>query len=185
MFERMQRAAKKDIAFYEEAERDTSLNGEALQVVLLVAGAAAIGVFLKNVTEGHIGAGIGEAIVKFGLTILSYYLWCWLVVAVGTKMFSGTSDMGEVRRTIAYSYSPNVAQVLVFIPGLGPLIAFIAGIWTLVLGIIAVRQAMDFSTGTAVATVVIAALLSLLVVAAIYAGLAIILIPLGLLSSMM
>ncbi len=163
MLERMQRATKKDIEFYEEVEHNPSYDDEAFKVVLLVAVAGGLGLFLAGITSLGGSAALSQGIVHAIQLLVTYYVWSFLVLIVGTKMFAGTSDLGEVRRTIGYSYSPNVAQVLIFVPVLGPLISLVAGIWSIVLGIVAVRQAMDFSTGNAVVTVVIAALLALIV----------------------
>ncbi len=42
--------------------------------------------------------------------------------------------------------------ILAFLPILGGLIRVVVAIWMLIAGIIAIRQALDFSTGKAVAT---------------------------------
>ena len=42
-----------------------------------------------------------------------------------------------------------------FIPILGPQLAFVGALWSLAAGIVAIRQALDFSTGRAVLTVVL------------------------------
>jgi hypothetical protein len=45
-----------------------------------------------------------------------------------------------------------VLVILAFLPILGGLIRVVVAIWMLIAGIIAIRQALDFSTGKAVAT---------------------------------
>jgi hypothetical protein len=181
----MTRAAKMDMTLFEEAERDATLNEEAFRIVLMVAGAAGIGALLGGLLGGNLVGGIVLGIIQAALTVVMYYLWSWLVLQVGTKMFNGTSDMGEVRRTVAYAYTPNLAQVVSFVPVLGGLVAFVAGIWALVLGVVAVRQAMNFTTGTAVGTVIIAAVIALVIVGIIFTILsAILLVPLGLIGMM-
>ena len=185
MIDRMTRAAKMDITLYEEAERDPTLNEEAFRIVLLVAGAAGIGALLGGLFGGSLVAGIVGGIVQAALIVVMYYLWSWLVLLVGTKMFNGTSDMGEVRRAVAYAYTPNLAQVFSFIPVLGGLLGLAAGIWALVLGVVAVRQAMNFTTGTAVGTVIIAALIAGVIVGVIFGILSGILLALGIGGMMM
>src|SRR5438270_10022379 len=108
MFERMQRATKKDIEFYEEVEHNPSYDDEAFKVVLLVAVAGGLGIFLAGLREPGGSAALSQGIVHAIQLLVTYYVWSFLVVIVGPKMFGGTSDLGEVRRTIGYSYPPNV-----------------------------------------------------------------------------
>lgn len=74
---------------------------------------------------------------------------------VGTRFFGGTADWGELLRTIGFAQSPGVLYVLGIIPILGGLVRFAVMIWILVAGVIAIRQALDFSTGKAVLTAVL------------------------------
>jgi hypothetical protein len=55
-----------------------------------------------------------------------------------------------------------------FVPVLGGLISLVVGIWRIIAGFIAVREALDLDTGTTVATVVVG-IIAYLVVAAIIA----------------
>ena len=71
------------------------------------------------------------------------------------KFFGGEGDVGEVLRTLGYAYSPQVLGILAFIPCVGWAIAFVASIWSLVAGIVAIREAMDFDTGKAILTMFI------------------------------
>ena len=54
MVNRVIRAAMLDVAFYNEAEADKSLNQEALMVVILVSIAGGIGAFLAGILGGGI-----------------------------------------------------------------------------------------------------------------------------------
>jgi len=148
-------AAKLDKDFYASVEKDESKNAEALTVVIIAAIASAIGngvggIFAKGLLGGLMGIVFGLLLVLAG-----YYIWAYLTHFVGTKFFGGDADVGEVLRTYGYAYSPQVLAILAFIPCIGWAIAFAAGIWSLVAGIIAIREAMDFDTGKAVLTVVI------------------------------
>ncbi len=49
-------------------------------------------------------------------------------------------------------------RIFGFIPILGGLIAFVAWVWGIITVIIAIRQALDFSTGRAVITAIAAAI---------------------------
>jgi hypothetical protein len=105
--------------------------------------------------NGFIGSIIG-AIFGLLMVIAGYYIWSYLTFYIGTKFFGGEADVGEVLRTFGYSYSPQVLGILAFIPCIGWGIALVAGIWSLVAGVVAIREAMDFDTGKAILTAAIA-----------------------------
>ena len=84
-------------------------------------------------------------------------------------MFKGPqteATYGQLLRCIGFSDSPLVLGILGFIPLVGWIIGFVASIWALVAMIIAVRQALDFSTVRAIATCIVGFIV-LLVVSAI------------------
>ena len=67
------------------------------------------------------------------------------------------ADFNEGFRVIGFTASPGVFNVLAIIPFLGPLISFAISIWMLVIGVIAVREVLDYSnTGRAIIVCVIA-----------------------------
>jgi len=157
LVERMIGAALLDASVYEEVEADRGATGQAAAVVAIVAICSAIG------NMGHGGRGpIGAIILAF----ISWLIWAGLTYVVGTKLFGGTADMGEMLRTLGFAQSPGVLAILGIIPFLGRLAIFLVGIWILVAAVIAIRQALDFDTGKAVATAVIAWLVVMAVTAA-------------------
>jgi len=155
MFNRAMRAAMLDVNFYNEAEADTSLNQEALMVVVLVSVAAGIGSFLAGVIGGSIGVALVGLIVAVVMGVLGYYIWAYITYFVGTSLFGGTSDPGEMLRVLGYASGPRVLSILSFIPCVGALAGLAGGIWSLVAGVIAIREAMDFDTIKAIITVII------------------------------
>ena len=155
MFNRVVRAAMLDVNLYEEVEADTSLTQEALMVVILVSIASGIGSFLAGVIGGDIGAALIGLIFAVIMGVLGYYIWAYITYFVGTNLFGGTADVGELLRTLGYASGPRVLGVLAFIPCLGGLASLIGAIWALVAGVVAVRQALDFDTTKAILTVII------------------------------
>jgi hypothetical protein len=155
MFNRIVRAARLEVAFYNEVEADTSLNQEALMVVILVSVAAGIGSFLQGIVQGSFGAAIIGLIVSAVMGVVGYYIWAYVTYFVGTNLFHGTADVGELLRTLGYASGPRLLSVLVFIPCVGALLSLAGAIWSLVAGVIAVREALDFDTTKAVITVII------------------------------
>ena len=155
MFNRVVRAAMLDVNLYEEVEADTSLTQEAFMVVILVSIASGIGSFLVGVIGGDIGAALIGLIFAVIMGVLGYYIWAYITYFVGTNLFGGTADVGELLRTLGYASGPRVLGVLAFIPCLGGLASLIGAIWALVAGVVAVRQALDFDTTKAILTVII------------------------------
>ncbi len=163
MFNRMIRAAKLDVPFYNEVEADTSLNQEALMVVILVSIAAGIGSFLQGLFAGRIGDAIIGLVLGVVAGVVGYYIWAYITYFVGTNLFKGTANVGELLRTLGYASSPKLLGILVFIPCVGPLAALAGAIWSLVAGVVAVREALDFDTGKAIITVIIGWVIILLI----------------------
>jgi hypothetical protein len=141
--DRMKGAALLHIDTYEEVEADQTATGQAAGVVALVAVAQAIG-----------GAGGGGSGILAGLisAFLGWLLWAGITYLIGTKALGGTATWGELLRTIGFAQSPGVLHVLGIIPVLGGVIHFGVAIWVLIAGIIAIRQALDISTGKAILT---------------------------------
>ena len=151
MIKRMIGAAKLDIATYEEVEADTSATRQAMVVVVLVALATGIGTYGSGGPAGlvvGIVAGIG-----------AWALWAWITYFVGTTVLKSAeteANWGQLARTLAFAQSPGVLKVFGFIPVLGPWVFFIASIWQLVAMVIAIRQALDYtSTWRAVGVAVV------------------------------
>ena len=163
MFNRVTRAAMLDVGLYEEVEADTSLNQEALIVVILVSILSGIGSFLQVVLNGDIGAALLALVVGVVLGVVSYYIWAYVTYFVGTNLFGGTADVGELLRVLGYASGPRVLGVLSFIPCVGGLAGLVGAIWALVAGVIAVREALDFDTTKAVLTVIIGWVIALVI----------------------
>lgn len=156
MVNRMIRAAMLDVNFYEEVEADTTLNQEALMVVILVSIAGGIGAFLGGLISGSIVGAIIGLIVIVIIGVINYYIWAYVTHFVGTNFFQGTADVGEMLRTLGYASSPRVLGILSFIPCIGWLVALVGAVWALVAAVVAVRQALDFDdTVKAIITVII------------------------------
>jgi hypothetical protein len=147
LVERMQGAAMLSVPTYEEVEHDRTATGQAAIVVAIAAVAQAIGGIGEG-GPGIIGGLIGQ--------LVGWALWAGLTYLIGTKLFGGTADWGELLRTLGFSQSPGVLYALGILPVLGGVLRLAVAIWIAIAGVIAVRQALDVTTGKAVATVVVA-----------------------------
>lgn len=156
MLSRVVRAARLDVSLYNEVEADTKLNREALLVVILVTILSAVGSFV-----GSLLLRLDIVSVFLGLVwaliwgVAGYYVWAYLTWFIGTRLFKGTAEPGELLRTLGYAYGPRALGFLAIIPCVGGLAALVGAIWSLVCGVVAVREALDTTTGNAVITVVI------------------------------
>lgn len=141
LMSRIIRAARLDASLYEEVEADRSAIGQAVAVVVLSSLAAGIGAI------GQIGlAGLLTGTL---MSLLGWVIWAWLIYMIGTKMLpepQTRSDTGELLRTIGFSSSPGLIRVVGIIPGMAVLVQIVAQIWMLVAMVIAVRQALDYSS---------------------------------------
>lgn len=146
MTERMLGAARLDVATYEEVEHDASATGQAAVVVAIVAVASAIGA-IGGDGAGPIGALIGA--------VIGWLVWSGITYLIGDKLLGGTASWGELLRTLGFAQSPGVLFALGIVPLLGGIVRVVVGIWILVAGVIAIRQALDFSTGKAILTVIL------------------------------
>jgi hypothetical protein len=147
----MIRAAKLDVDFYEKVEADKSFFGQAMAVVVLSSIAAGIG------SIGQAGAaGILTGTIA---ALIGWFIWAYLTYFIGTRFLAEPqtkADYGELLRTIGFSSSPGVIRILGIIPGLNVIVNLVAGVWMLVAMVVAVRQALDYSsTGRAVGVCII------------------------------
>ena len=151
MLERMIRAARLDVNLYEEVEADTGATFQAMRVVVLVALATGI---------GSLGAGLFGLLSGVIVGLLIWAVWAYLIYIIGTTLFrtpETEADWGQVARTTGFAQSPGVLLVLGFIPFLGIAIIIGVSVWQIAAMVIAVRQALDYtSTWRALGVVLVA-----------------------------
>jgi len=139
--DRMIRAAKLDVHLYEEVEADKGALGQAMWVVVLSSIAAGVG----SIARG----GLGGILMGTITALVAWYLWACLTYFVGTRFLpepQTRADVGELLRTIGFSSAPGLIRVLGIIPGLGKVVFLAASVWMLAAMVIAVRQALDYSS---------------------------------------
>lgn len=162
--DRMLRAARLDVALYNEVEADLNATTQALTVVVLSALAGGIGAAIGAAIAGR-PAGIAGGLVGGILAdLIGWAVWSYVMYFVGTRFFGGTATWGELLRTLGFAYSPGVLQILRFIPVVGGIITLIVAIWRIVTSFIAIREALDFDSGKTIATIVVGFIAYLIVV---------------------
>lgn len=139
--QRMVGAAKLDVHTYEDVEADRTAFGQAMGVVILSSVAAGVGM-----------AGRGQALGLAGGTIaalIGWFIWAWLTYFIGTRLLpmpQTHADLGQLLRTTGFSAAPGILRVLGIVPLLGGLVFFVAGVWMLAAMVVAVRQALDYTS---------------------------------------
>ena len=89
------------------------------------------------------------------MAFVGWIAWSYITYWIGTSMFKGQATPGELLRTIGFAQTPGVLSILSFIPILGGLVGLVVFVWMIVAGVIALRQALDISTGQAVITAIV------------------------------
>ena len=163
----MIRAAALDTDLFNQAERTPSMIWPALTVVVLGGGLAAVGEWIgyENTAGEDLWNGIrqwlgigdfpipaeGGIVVVVGIGVISavvgWFVWAVTTTFIGTRIFNGTTDVGEMLRVLGFAQAPRVIGV---IPFLGP----VAAVWVLVASVVAIREGLDFTTSRAVGTAV-------------------------------
>jgi hypothetical protein len=151
--ERMVGAMQANVKTFQEIEADTSAMGQAVTVIVIAGVASLIG----NIWRAGIGIGVMHLIIS----IILYALWSLIIVLVGTKLMpepTTKADFNEGFRVIGFTASPGIFNVLAIVPFLGPLISFVIWIWMVIIGVVAVREVLDYtSTARAIVVCLIAA----------------------------
>jgi hypothetical protein len=139
--QRMIGAAKLDVHTYEEVEADRTAFGQAMLVVVLSSVAAGVGMAGR-------GQALGLALGTIA-ALIGWFIWAWLTYFIGTRLLPTPqthADLGQLLRTTGFSAAPGILRVLGIVPLLGGLVFFVAGVWMLAAMVVAVRQALDYTS---------------------------------------
>lgn len=173
MFQRIIGFLKLDINTIEAVEADESATSQAAIVVGIVAILAAIGAFFGAQAGNAIMDNFGQfsdmdipfdvpAISPIGAAVnaligafVAWVVWSALTYFIGTRMFGGQATMGEMLRVIGFAQAPRLLNVFSFIPCLGAILVFVAWIWSIVVGFVAIRQGLDLDNAKTALTILI------------------------------
>ena len=140
---RLTGAAMLNAATYEEVEADRSATMQAMGVVALSSLAAGVG-----------GLGLASARITAlaGISLLAFAVWgIWtlLTLQIGTRILPSSrtqADVGQLLRTIGFATAPGILRVAGVIPGTTTVVFVVTAIWMLMAMIVAVRQALDYTS---------------------------------------
>ena len=136
-------SAKLNVGIYEEVEADATATRQALAVVVLSSVAGGIGTLGLGATgvSGIVGGGIAA--------LLSWVFWAFLTYVIGTRLLPEPqthADIGQMMRTLGFAQAPGLARVLGGLPGVGPLVLALVSVWMFGAMVVAIRQALDYTS---------------------------------------
>ena len=137
---RVFRAIKIDIDLYEEVEKDKSATLQAGIVVVLSSLAAGV---------GALQMGASNFLIAPILSLLSWYVWAYVIYFVGVKLFGGAntkSNHGELLRTIGFSSAPGLIRIFGVTPDLMTVTFIGSAFWMLACMVVAVKSALDYDS---------------------------------------
>ena len=137
---RTYRAIKIDIELYEEVEKDKSATLQAGIVVVLSSLAAGVGALQLGATN---------FLIAPVLSLLSWYVWAYIIYFVGVKLFGDKttkSNHGELLRTIGFSSAPGLLRVFGVTPDLMTVTFIGTAFWMLACMVVAVKSALDYQS---------------------------------------
>ena len=146
MIGRMLGAARLSSATYEDVESDRGATIQALLVVIIVTIASFIGDLLSSGDDINV---IRSLITGLVLGVAGWAIWAlvtWIVGATILKTEKTEADWGQLARGMGFAQTPKILYVFVFIPIAGPIISFVAFIWSFACMVVAVRQCLDYTS---------------------------------------
>lgn len=142
---------KLDGSAVDDVARDSSATGMAFLIVILAGVANAIGSMML------------PSIIIMPIFMVLGLLFTTLVFWVIAMIFGGRAEFMELLRPLGHS---QLLMWITVIPFIGPFLGIFAGIWMVVMDVVIVREVFDFSTGKAVAVVLIPVIIAGILAAA-------------------
>lgn len=147
---RLMGAALLDRSVYEGIEADRNALGQALATVLLSSLAAGIG------AAGWQGPTLATVGLVAGVALVTWVAWATLMFQIGGRLMRTTdtrTTQTELMRTIGFAASPGLLQAFGAFPRVTMFAFAIAWIWMFAATVVAVRQALDYSSTARTLTV--------------------------------
>jgi hypothetical protein len=138
-----------DPVSFEEVEADRSATGQALLVVVLSSLGAGIG------ARGFGSGSLQSMVFISAVATIAWAAWALVTYEIGTRLMpepQTRADVGELLRTIGFASAPGMLRVFGVVPGAATAAFAITAVWMLIAMVVAVRQALDYtSTARAIA----------------------------------
>ena len=139
-FNRVFRSIKIDPEVYDEVQKDKTATLSAAFVVVISSLAA--GIAAKQL-------GASSFIFAPILSLLSWFVWAYIVYFVGVKLFPDQKTKtthAALLRAIGFSSAPGIIRVFGFTPELMTVTFIGSALWMLACMVVAVRQTLNFKS---------------------------------------
>ncbi len=173
----MTRAARFDGEVFRTVKMDVKVTGQGGAIVALSGVSYGVGISLR----GMISAGsysvsglMVGGLVGMIFAVVTALVWSMTAFLVGTKLFKGSTDYWGLARSLFFSTSPALLFIFVFIPiplyqtglqrvTIGEVIGAAVWAWTLVAGVVAVKNTMGFGYDRSMLTFIVGVLILILI----------------------
>lgn len=128
---------------YESVERERPTTGQAVGVVLLSSLAAGIG------AAGWAGPRLITLLTVAAVALFTWLAWAGLIQYVGGLVMPERQtkvDYGELVRTTGFAATPGLLQVFALFTPIATPVFIASWVWIIAAMVVAVRQALDFSS---------------------------------------
>ena len=137
---RIFRAVKIDPEVFNEVQKDKNATLSAAVVVILSSTAAGI---------GAVSLGVGNFILAPIFSLISWFVWAYIVYFVGVKLFPETktkTTQFALLRAIGFSSAPGIIRIFAFNEGL-MIVTFLGSfIWMLACMVVAVKETLNYKS---------------------------------------
>ncbi len=130
-----------DTNTFEAIEADQWATPAAVATVVLSAIATGIGVASTGGANG-----VAELVA---IALLAWAVWALLIFEIGVRWFPTAltrADVGQLLRTLGFAAAPGMLNIAGLLPGLGFPVFAVTQVWMLVAVVVAVRQALDYTS---------------------------------------
>lgn len=130
-------------ATYEDVEADPAATPQAVMVVVLSSACAGLGM------AGLSARGAASVVLFSVLALALWAAWSLLAMEIGVRVMPSAetrSDLGELLRTTGFASGPGMIRILGVVPAIAAPVLVISTIWMLAAMIVAIRQALDYTT---------------------------------------
>jgi len=134
-------AIKLDGRLYKAVAEDQGTSSQSLWVVAIYGMASRFAFFGK--------AGAAAINMVLLTTLFGWYIWAFFTYYLGTKIFSEPqtdTDRKAVFRAMGFAVSAGWIRALGVVPGIAWIAIVVSTIWMLVASVIAVKQALDYTS---------------------------------------
>jgi hypothetical protein len=130
-----------DADVYEDVEHDERALPQAFVVVVLSSIATGVGSVRPDAVMAFLPGTL--------FALAGWVVWSSLVYVIGARLFpqpQTEADIGQLMRTTGFASAPGLLGVAGLVPALGPVLLFVVSVWMALAMLMAVRQALDFTS---------------------------------------